>query len=321
MFENNTVPHPPTAPALAAAGGTQMKAIVCTRSGPPDVLQFTQVEKPIPQDNEVLVKIHAATVTAGDVVLRKLSPWLALPLQILFGVQRKKIPGHELAGEVVATGKAVTRFQVGDQVFGTTTDLRAGSYAEYICLPQDGMLTPKPHNLSFAEAAAIPIGGMTALYFLSPGSVQPGQSVLVYGASGSVGTYAVQLAKYYGADVTAVCSQTNFDLVESLGANQLIDYTREDFTQNGQTYDLIFDAVGKRTFPHVKDSLTPNGVFRSVKSTTREKPEALLFLKERAEAGQLKPVIDRRYPLEASVEAHRYVETGRKKGNVVITIA
>jgi NADPH:quinone reductase-like Zn-dependent oxidoreductase len=301
-----------------------MKAIVCTRSGPPDVLELREVKKPTPRENEVLIKIHAATVTAGDVMLRKLHPLLVLPMR-LFGVRRKEIPGHEFAGEIEATGGDVKRFSAGDPVFGTTTGLSVGANAEYVCLPEEwaaGVLAIKPVNLSYEEAAALPVGGMTALFILRKGNIQRGQKVLIYGASGSVGTYAVQLARHhFGAEVTGVCSTANIELVKSLGAGQVIDYTKEDVTKTGPVYDIVFDAVGKISASQSKSVLKENGTYLSIQSTTSETAENLLTLKGLAEAGKIKAVIDRRYPLEQVAEAHKYVETGRKKGNVVITVA
>lgn len=301
-----------------------MKAIVCTKQGPPDVLQLRDVEKPVPNANEVLVKIYASTVTIGDVILRKMHPLLLLPMR-LFGVKRKQTPGHEFAGEVEAVGRDVKRFKVGDKVFGTTTGLEVGANAEYVCVPEErevGVLAAKPTNLTYEESAALPVGGMTALFILQKGNIQHGQKVLVYGASGSVGTFAVQLAKHhFGAEVTGVCSTANVELVKSLGADKVIDYTKEDFTQNGQPYGFIFDAVGKLSFTNVEKLLPRKEHFLSVQSTTNEKNENLMLLKVLAESGKIKPVVDKSYPLEQTAEAHRYVETGRKKGNVVIAVA
>lgn len=300
-----------------------MKAIVFTKYGSPDGLQLQQVEKPVPRDNEVLIRVYAATVITGDVILRRLHPLMYIVFQ-LFGIRRKRIPGHEFAGEIEAVGSRVTRFKKGDQVFGTTTGLSVGANAEYVCLPETwskGVLAVKPANMTYEEAAAVPVGGMTALYLLKTANIERGQKVLIYGASGSVGTFAIQLAKYFGAEVTGVCSTANLELVKSLGADTVIDYTQEDFTQNGQTYDVVFDAVRKLSPSQSKSSLKEGGCYLSVRSSTNEKIENLILLKELAEAGKIHAVIDRRYPLEQTAEAHRYVETGRKKGNVVITIA
>ncbi|MGD8402588.1 MAG: NAD(P)-dependent alcohol dehydrogenase [Anaerolineales bacterium] len=300
-----------------------MKAIISAKHGPPDVLQLTEMEKPTPKDNEVLIKVHAATVTQGDLMLRKLHPLMYIPMR-LFGVRRKKIPGHEFAGEIESMGADAKRFKVGDQVFGTTTGLSAGANAEYVCLPEEmdsGVLAIKPDNISYEEAAALPVGGMTALYILRKGNIQNGQKVLIYGASGSVGTYAVQLAKHhFDANVTGVCSTANIELVKSLGADQVIDYTKENVTQNGQIYDAVFDAVGKLSSSQRDNLLKENGAFLTVQTTTKEEIENLNTLKKLIETGKIKAVIDKRFPLEQVVEAHRYVESGRKRGNVVITV-
>lgn len=301
-----------------------MKAAIATKAGPPEVLQLREIEKPSPQSNEVLVKVHAATVTSGDVILRKLPAPLFFIFRLMGGPQRKGIPGHEFAGEIEAIGQDVTRFRPGAEVFGTTTGLGAGANAQYVCVPEEwksGVLTEKPANLSYEEAAALPVGGMAALQILNKADIQRGQDVMIYGASGSVGTFAVQLAKHYGARVTAVCSGANSDWVKALGADQVIDYRRENFAKSGQTYDVIFDAVGKLSKSGSQGALAENGIFLTVKSPTKEEMKDLLFLKELAEAGKLKAVIDRRYSLEEIAKAHRYVESGRKKGNVVITVA
>ena len=328
-----------------------MKAMVCTEHGPPEVLQLREVDKPVPRDNEVLIKVYATTVTAGDCNARGfvfIPPGLGLLARLMLGFKKPKKPvlGVDVAGVIEATGKDVTLFQAGDQVYGIDGD-GLGAYAEYKCLAETGALVRKPANLSYEEAATIPFGALTALYFLrEKGNIQPGQKVLVNGASGSVGTAAVQLAKQFGAEVTGVCSTANLELVKSLGADQVIDYTREDFTKNGQTYDLIVDpVVGKTSFSACKNSLTPSGRYLAVAGglpelfqmlwtsmtggrkvvfgggTACERKEYLTFLTELIEAGKLKPVIGRRYPLEQMVEAHRYVDTGHKQGNVAITVA
>ena len=304
-----------------------MKAILYTKYGSPDVLKVMEIEKPIPKDNEILIKIHAATVTSGDVRLRSsdFPPLFWLPARLIFGLfkPKKTILGHEFSGIVEGMGKDVINFKVGDAVFGTTTMLPTGSYAEYICLPQKwkhGVIHLKPTNLNFHEAAALPIGGMTALFLLEKANISKNHKILVYGASGSVGSYGVQIAKQFGSSVIGVCSTSNIDIVKSLGADKVIDYTKDDYTLQNDNFDIVFDAVGKTTKSKAKSVLKKGGVFVSVKMLTKEKNEHLLKLKELAEKGKLKPLIDKCYPLEEIVSAHRYVDQGHKKGNVVIKI-
>jgi NADPH:quinone reductase-like Zn-dependent oxidoreductase len=311
--------------------GTKMKAIVCTKYGPPEVLQLKEVEKPGPGNDEVLIKIYAAPVTAMDVRIRGLNVPMQgiggriarIMIRLKFGLTkpRKPVLGGYLAGEIETVGKDVKRFQNGDQVYART-GWRFGAYAEYTCLPENEMLAPKPSNLTYEEAAAVPYGGANALYFLKKGGIRSGQKVLIYGASGAIGTSAVQLARYFGAEVIGVCSTANLELVKSLGADTVIDYTKDDFTKNNDLFDIIFDAVGKISYSISQKSLRPNGKFVSVFASGQSKicTEDFIFLKELVEAGKIKPVIDRRYPLEQMAEAHRYVDKGHKKGNVVITL-
>lgn len=317
-----------------------MKAVVCRRYGPPDVLKLKEVAKPAPRDNEVLIKIRATTVTTTDCNMRNLTfvpRLMRLPVRLFMtGLFRPKVGtlGVDLAGEIETVAKDVRRFQVGDDVFGTPGDT-AGAHAQYICLPEDGVLTRRPANVSWEQAATIPLAANTALFFLRDlGNVQTGQKVLINGASGGIGTFAVQLAKYYGAEVTGVCSTTNLDLVRSLEADKVIDYTQEDFTQRDETYDVIFDVVGKLSFSRCEHLLKEDGTYLvtiptldAIRNSEKvkldgadPKVENLVFLRELVEEGVLKPVIDRVYPLEHIAEAFRYVEKGHKKGNVVITV-
>jgi NADPH:quinone reductase-like Zn-dependent oxidoreductase len=304
-----------------------MKAVVYTKYGSPYVLNPTEIEKPVPKDNEMLIKIHAATVTSGDARLRAsdFPPLFWLPARLILGLfaPKKQILGHEWSGVVEDKGKNITKFNLGDEVFGTTTMLKTGSYAEYICVPQawkHGVIALKPTNLTYKESAALPIGGMTALFLLEKARIAKSQKVLVFGASGSVGTYAVQIAKHFGAAVTGVCSTSNLAMVVSLGAKKVIDYTKVDYTLSESDFDIVFDAVGKTSRSKTKNAMKKNGVFVSVEMLTKETTEHLLKLKELAEQGAIVPFIDKCYPLEKIVDAHLYVDQGHKRGNVVIDI-
>ena len=320
-----------------------MKAAVCTKYGGPNTVKIREIAKPVPKDNEILVKIMATTVVPGDCKIRSFAvpPLFWLMGRLALGLTRPKnaIFGFELAGEVESVGKDVTRFKVGDPVFGSTFSLGFGAHAEYKCMPEDGIVALKPSNLSYQEAAGTVLAGYSVLWFLKEGDIQEGKKVLICGASGSLGTCAVQIAKYYGAQVTGVCSAGNGELVKSLGADKVIDYTKNEFTKNGETYDIIFDTVERYPFSRCKNSLAEDGAYlgsvlvpiqakfqsmmsgkRIVGGTAVESSENLAFLKELLEAGKLNPIIDRSFPLEEIVEAHRYVDTGHKKGNVIITV-
>ena len=321
-----------------------MKAVICSEYGTPDVLKIKDVEKPVPKENEILVKVHASSVTSGDSHIRSSTypSWFKPFSLLMFGFKkpRKNIPGDDLSGEIEAVGKQVKRFKIGDQVYGGSSEMGfGGTNAEYKCLPDNKMVALKPDNMTYTEAAAVPFGGISAFHFLQKAGIQPGEKVLIYGASGSVGTYAVQIAKYMGAEVTGVCSTSNLELVKSLGAEKVIDYTKEDFSKNGQAYDAIFDAVIKTSFSHCKESLKQNGKYITVdwpllqalwnSIFSRKKiifgiaptnSKNLINLKNLIEAGRVKAIIDKVYPIEQIAEAHRYVDKGHKKGNVVIEV-
>ncbi len=309
-----------------------MKAIIYDHYGPPEVLRLVELPTPAPKDNEVRVRVRATTVTVGDTRMRHFTvpraQWLFARLYLGVWRPRRKVLGMELAGDIDAVGQDVTRFKVGDPVFASTFEVDFGGYAEYKCFPEDGLVARKPENLTYEEAAAAVGAGLTALRCLKQGHIQPGQRVLIYGASGAVGTNAVQLARnHFGADVTAVCSGANIDLVRSLGAAEVIDYTRDDFSRRREQYDVVFDAVAKFPPARAKQALTKTGVYLNVHkhsdagSGRSIGPEELLVLRDLIEAGRLRPVIDRCYPFEEIVEAHRYVDQGHKRGNVAIRVA
>jgi NADPH:quinone reductase-like Zn-dependent oxidoreductase len=309
-----------------------MKAIICTKYGPPEVLKIMEVEKPSPKDDEVLIKVKATTVHIGDTKIRRFEPGLGavndflfkplMGMMLGFNAPRKKILGMEVAGEIEAVGKNVSLFKPGDAVFAST-EKSFGGYAEYCCLPENGIITLKPRNMTYEEAAPLSNGGITALFYLRKANIQKGHKVLIYGASGSVGTYAVQLARYFGAEVTGVCSTSNLEMVKSLGAGKIIDYTTQDFSATNEVYDIIFDAVGKIKPSKRKKSLKKSGIYVNVLSMTsnlKMTAADINMLRNLCEAGELKSVIDKTYTFNQIVEAHRYVDKGHKKGNVVITV-
>lgn len=317
-----------------------MKAIKYTKYGTPEVLQIKEVEKPVPKENELLVRIYATAVNSGDIRLRKADPWA---VRLFFGLTKPKINilGGFLSGEIEAVGKNVTKFNVGDKVFGAT-GMSFGAYAEYKCLHEDGILAIKPDNISHRDAATICFGAIAALFFLKKANIKKGQKVLIYGASGAVGSAAVQLAKYFGAEVTGICSTSNLEWIKSLGADKVIDYTKENFARNGEMYDVVFETVNKISFSDCIRSLNKQGTLilgasglskmlqgafismtskrKVVSGIISQKGDDVVFLKELIENGKYKPVIDRSYPLEKIIEAHKYVEQGHKKGNVAITV-
>jgi NADPH:quinone reductase-like Zn-dependent oxidoreductase len=331
-----------------------MKAIVRTEYGTPDVLQLKEVEKPTPKDNEILIRVHATSVNFGDLMARNfkaISPrkfnmpfFFWLPAKIAFGLGKPIITvlGSELAGEIEAVGKDVTKFKAGDQIFAYL-GMNMGANAEYVCIPESGSVALKPSKLSYEEAATLPYGAIMATSLLGKANLQRGQKVLINGASGGIGSMAVQLAKYYGAEVTGVCGKPRLEFVKSIGADKVIDYTRKDFTQNGETYDLIFDILGRSSFSRVKRSLKPDGIYllssfkmkalldmlwtsltgskqKVICAFANETPESLTFVKKLVEEGKVKAIVDKSFPMVQAAEAHRYVEQGRKQGNVVIAI-
>jgi len=304
-----------------------LKAYIYNRYGPPEVLNQVNIEKPLPKSDEVLIKVKAVSVSSGDVRLRSSNfprlYWLLA--RLIFGLLRpkRKILGHEFSGVVQKVGEKVYEFKEGDEVFGTTTMLKAGAYAQYVCIPQTwkyGVMAIKPSNLGHDESAALPIGAMTALFLLEKANISSAQRILIYGASGSVGTYAVQLSSHYNVEVTAVCSSANLQMVRELGANKLIDYLLDDFKKVADRFDIVFDAVGKINKSSAQKILKPKGSFVSVKMMTKETRNHLLKIKELSEKKEIKPVLDKVYQFNELVEAHKYVDQGHKKGNVVVLV-